>query len=63
MRKLKAKKKPVIPEPSPRFVLWSAIAAVALIVGVITFEYSADVWGAHKATATTHLAKDQKDKT
>jgi hypothetical protein len=55
-------KKPIIPEPSPRFALWSAIVGVVLIVGVVAFEYGVGVARTPSTSAPTHLAKDQKHK-
>ena len=34
------KRKPVIPEPSPRFVKWSALVAAAMLVGVVIYDYT-----------------------
>ncbi len=59
-----SKPKPAIPEPSPRFALWGIGLGVVLIMGLVAFEYGVvGVQPAHKATATTHLAKDHKDRT
>ncbi len=61
--KAKKKKKTVIREPSVRVVVWSALMAIALIVAMVTVGYGVGVWHSHAATASTHLPKDQKDKT
>jgi hypothetical protein len=34
------KRKPVIPEPSPRFVKWSAVIAAAMLIGVVIYDYT-----------------------
>ena len=33
------KRQPVIPEPSPRFVKWSAVVAVVMLIGMVIFDY------------------------
>jgi hypothetical protein len=40
----KKKKTPVIPEPSPRFILWSAMVAFFLLAGVLVFDYATGQW-------------------
>jgi hypothetical protein len=32
--------KPLIPEPSPRFVFWSGIISVLVLIAVIVFDYA-----------------------
>jgi hypothetical protein len=34
------KRKPAIPEPSPRFVKWSAVVAAAMLIGVVIYDYA-----------------------
>jgi hypothetical protein len=34
------KRKPVIPEPSPRFVKWSAVVAAAMLIGIVIYDYA-----------------------
>ena len=34
------KRKPVMPEPSPRFVKWSAVLAAAMLIGIVIFDYT-----------------------
>ena len=34
------KRKPVVPEPSPRFVKWSAVVAMAMLVGIVIYDYA-----------------------
>jgi hypothetical protein len=37
---LAKKRKPVVPEPSPRFVKWSAVVAAAMLIGVVIYDYT-----------------------
>jgi hypothetical protein len=39
MKKKTNKHAPVIPEPSPRFLRWSGVAAVILLAIVLTLDY------------------------
>ena len=34
------KRKPVIPEPSPRFVKWSAVVAAVMLIGIMVYDYT-----------------------
>jgi hypothetical protein len=34
------KRKPVIPEPSPRFLKWSAMVAAAMLIGIVIYDYT-----------------------
>lgn len=34
------KRKPGIPEPSPRFVKWSAVVAAAMLIGIVIYDYA-----------------------
>ena len=34
------KKKPFIPEPTPRFIKWSAAVAAAILIGILVFDYT-----------------------
>jgi hypothetical protein len=34
------KRNPVIPEPSPRFVKWSAVVAAAMLIGIVIYDYT-----------------------
>jgi hypothetical protein len=34
------KRKPVVPEPSPRFVKWSAVVAAAMLIGLVIYDYT-----------------------
>jgi hypothetical protein len=34
------KKQPVIPEPSPRFVKWSAVVAAVMLIGIVMYDYA-----------------------
>jgi hypothetical protein len=36
----KRTKGPLIPEPSARFIAWSAVIAAFLLVGIITVDYA-----------------------
>jgi hypothetical protein len=38
------KKKPRIPEPSPRFILWSALVAAFFFAAVLIFDYTSGQW-------------------
>jgi hypothetical protein len=35
------RKKPLIPEPSPRFILWSGIISLVLLCGIVVLDYTA----------------------
>lgn len=35
----RTRKKPLFPEPSPRFALWSAVAAALLLGVILTLDY------------------------
>jgi hypothetical protein len=39
------KRKPVVPEPSPRFVKWSAVVAAAMLIGVVIYDYTVGAKG------------------
>jgi hypothetical protein len=34
------KRKPVIPEPSPRFVYWSGVIGIVILIAVIALDYA-----------------------
>jgi hypothetical protein len=34
------KRQPVIPEPSPRFVKWSAVVAATMLLGILIYDYA-----------------------
>jgi hypothetical protein len=34
------KKQPVIPEPSPRFVKWSAVVAAVMLIGIVIYDFA-----------------------
>jgi hypothetical protein len=53
----KNKKTPVIPEPSPRFILWSAVVAAFLLVGVLVYDYTTDQWPGSAAASTSQSHK------
>jgi hypothetical protein len=36
--------KPVIPEPSPRFVFWSGLFGFVILIAVITLDYANGWW-------------------
>jgi hypothetical protein len=47
---------PVIPEPSPRFIVWSAVVAVLLAAAILTYDYNRGFGGtaaAEPASAAT----------
>jgi hypothetical protein len=44
LQQSKNKKRPVIPEPSPRFVLWSAVVGAFLLAGVLVFDFETGQW-------------------
>jgi hypothetical protein len=49
--KTKRTKSPRIPEPSPRFITWSAAVAAVLLVGIVTVDY-AEGWTGPATTAS-----------
>ncbi len=55
-------KKPIIPEPSPRFALWSVIVGILFIFGALVVEYSVGDAKTHNGGAPTHVVKYQNQK-
>jgi hypothetical protein len=53
-------RQPVVPEPSPRFVKWSAVVAATMLIGIVLYDYAigakdfASPEAAQAATAQDH---------